>query len=523
MSRMLKTLPLFPGKPGSPSRVRTASRNARRFPESSSELSGELWIAVHLPQLMLEAQDGASPGNPRVVVEAQQGQLRVAAANEVARAHGIDKGLKLSAALAISNALEVSNRTPEAERASLHSLAIWSRSLTPTISLEPPDGLLLEVRGSLRLFGGIERIKSALALQIERRRLSFRMSVAPSAKGALWLSRLAGHDTFSFDALIRLLRSQPLSVMRWPAEIQTRLVDMGVESIGECLRLPRDGLRLRIGERYLRDLDRAFGRTAELRERFESSETLGWRADLNCETCDLVIMLDAAGGIIERIAHELRKRQMQVRGFRFLFHHIKREPTVTRFDLIAPTHEKSRFLDLLSDRLERITLPAPVIAVQIETDTLVPMCLVNGGLFRGIDPTDQGEESGSLLIERLRERFGTEKVFGIALSDDHRPELAWRSTDVAPGRALDTVTSPLVGARPLWLLSPPYRLPCRDDRPWYGGALEILDEPERIESGWWSGGNMHRDYYPALAVDGRALWVYRDRVTEEWYLHGVFG
>jgi protein ImuB len=47
--------------------------------------------------------------------------------------------------------------------------------------------------------------------------------------------------------------------------------------------------------------------------------------------------------------------------------------------------------------------------------------------------------------------------------------------------------------------------------------------PERIESGWWDERDVRRDYYTAVGTSGRGLWVYRDRVSGKWLLHGLFG
>ena len=62
------------------------------------------------------------------------------------------------------------------------------------------------------------------------------------------------------------------------------------------------------------------------------------------------------------------------------------------------------------------------------------------------------------------------------------------------------------------------------------GAREtfvLRDGPERIESGWWDGGDVRRDYYVADTPDGATVWIYRDHrygVDDgEWFLHGLFG
>jgi protein ImuB len=45
---------------------------------------------------------------------------------------------------------------------------------------------------------------------------------------------------------------------------------------------------------------------------------------------------------------------------------------------------------------------------------------------------------------------------------------------------------------------------------------------ERVESGWWDGADVARDYFLAETPGGERLWVYRDRRSRDWFLHGLF-
>ena len=79
--------------------------------------------------------------------------------------------------------------------------------------------------------------------------------------------------------------------------------------------------------------------------------------------------------------------------------------------------------------------------------------------------------------------------------------------------------------RPLWMLAEPQPLvergglPCQD-----GHALRLARGPERIETGWWDGRDVRRDYYVATGRGGVRLWIYRQRDRDGgWWLHGVFG
>ena len=61
-----------------------------------------------------------------------------------------------------------------------------------------------------------------------------------------------------------------------------------------------------------------------------------------------------------------------------------------------------------------------------------------------------------------------------------------------------------------------------------GGAVMTRDRArgeriaaERIESGWWDGKGVARDYYIACP-HGARLWVFQERRSKRWYVHGVF-
>jgi protein ImuB len=46
--------------------------------------------------------------------------------------------------------------------------------------------------------------------------------------------------------------------------------------------------------------------------------------------------------------------------------------------------------------------------------------------------------------------------------------------------------------------------------------------PERIETAWWRGPDVRRDYFRVLTEDGDQFWVYHEPGTTRWFLHGVF-
>ena len=71
--------------------------------------------------------------------------------------------------------------------------------------------------------------------------------------------------------------------------------------------------------------------------------------------------------------------------------------------------------------------------------------------------------------------------------------------------------------RPLWLLAAPR--PLGTDPA--AAELKLVSGPERIETGWWDGAEVGRDYFVGRSARGEALWLYRER-GGAWFVHGVF-
>src|SRR5688572_8248884 len=176
----------------------------------------QLWLAVRLPSLALESLSAVRPSEPAVVVEAAQGQLIVVAANPVAAAAGITAGTKLGTAMVLAASLRVFERQPSLELANLESLASWAAMLSSAVSVEGPESLLLEIAGSLKLFGSLEAIKAKLREELARRYRDFHLCVAPTATAALWLVRTASGDVLQWRHLAGRLAALPLAVTRWP-------------------------------------------------------------------------------------------------------------------------------------------------------------------------------------------------------------------------------------------------------------------------------------------------------------------
>lgn len=46
--------------------------------------------------------------------------------------------------------------------------------------------------------------------------------------------------------------------------------------------------------------------------------------------------------------------------------------------------------------------------------------------------------------------------------------------------------------------------------------------PERIETLWWRGASVRRDYYRVATESGGQLWMFRRLGDGRWFVHGEF-
>jgi len=374
----------------------------------------------------------------------------------------------------------------------LAPIAAWACQFTPRVSLEPPRELLLEVQGSLRLFGGFEPLRQKLAAGLVELGFPFSLTTASTARAALWLARGGGE---AFEAL-------PVEVTGFDIEF---LRSIGIATVGALLGLPREGLAQRCGARVPEDLDRALGAAPEPRAYFAPPPRFEAKLELPAEVTHAEGLLFGARRLLAQLEGLLAARHEGIRSFLLKLMHRKGRCTDIQVGLASATRAAERLAQVLRERLARLSLMEPVTAIRLEARDFAPLPGTSGGMFG--DPSGEAED-WARLVERLRARLGHEAVCGLAAHPDHRPEHAWRR--VEPGE-WDPRECPAPGPRPLWLLEP---------RRLNAGEFSALAGPERIETGWWDGDEAKRDYFVARLQNESLAWVYRE--AGEWYLHGLF-
>lgn len=508
-----------------------------------------LWLALHLPLLALEAfcatlVVGAGAQPPVALIDDQ----RVHSVNAAAAERGVRAGLKRATALALAGDLQLADRNPQREAAALQAVAHAALVFTPAVTLDDEQTVLLEVQSCLRLFGGLAALHKRLAAALSPLGHRVHIAAAPTAGGAALLSRwypqnlLARHGENLVDGphatqlkpLQQLLDQAPVWQLGPGREHREALQGMGLKTLSDLRRLPRSGVARRFGTGLLDQLGQAYGEQPDPRvwvglpPVFESRLELFARAETTAQ------VQHGADVLLTRLVAWAQARQSRVRSFTLcMLHERQRQtllpPTELVIELAEPALDIAHLQLLLRERLGRLELAAPTLELQLSCRRIVAAQAPNGELF----PTRASVAQGlSRLLERLRARLGEEQVQRLVAVADHRPERASVAVPWIAAATPQAVPPPVDAeqalSRPAWLLPEPLPLAERDSAPLLQGRpLQLLSGPERIESGWWDGGLVARDYYIAAAVDGSLVWVFRSRLAAapgevNWYLQGRF-
>ncbi|UTH29719.1 Y-family DNA polymerase [Ectopseudomonas hydrolytica] len=451
-----------------------------------------LWACILLPQLALDGvmRQRVDPAEPLVLLGGPPQRRVLQAVNPAARALGLKPGQLLSAAQALTRGFASADYDLAAIERWQQFLAAWAYGFSAQVSLHYPRCLLLEVGSSLGLFGPWPHFEARLRRELGELGFQQRITLAPNPVAARMLANV--HDGLAIGDAAELraaLERLPVDRIGLSRETASALTRMGLRSLQQLLALPRDGLARRFPAELLRHLDSLLGERALALDFYRPPDRFDTRIELNFEVESHQALLFP----LRRLTADLAGRDSGVQRFTLHLEHRNRPASQLVVGLLSAERDPAMLLELTRGRLEQLQLPAPVLALHLEARELPAFAPQHRQLF---EERPQQSLPWEQLRERLRARLGDEAVQGLGVRADHRPEQSWQAES-------DRRTPPLpsVGPRPGWLLGEP--------QPLAEAGLLILAGPERIESGWWDGGDLRRDYYLVQTRSGQRAWAFR--------------
>jgi len=231
-------------------------------------------------------------------------------------------------------------------------------------------------------------------------------------------------------------------------------------------------------------------------------------------------------------------------------------PQLLRVGLLQPSANPQQLLELIELHLEKVRLTGEVDRVEIRAAVVGRLGEQQGELFADRWLADPHQLA--VLVNRLSSRLGYERVLQAELRASPVPEraVAWMPVTGSKAKELkrkDRETrrqgdkekrwksnSPCLPLSPSSCLSPrplllyprpqPIEVVCvAPDGPlqfvWLQKRRERIVHyagPERIETLWWRGPSVRRDYYRVATESGSHLWIFRRLADGKWFLHGTF-
>jgi len=443
---------------------------------------------------------------------------RIVCSNDHAAALGVRPSQKLATARTLAGELRLLARACEREQALLEQLCGWAYGITPALRPWDDASLMLDVGGCLKLFHGLEGLLATVQRDLRWRGLDYCAALAPTPKAA-WL--LSHRDPAEGDitvvsnpaALPAALAPLPLYLLDEFAAPVRALAKAGIRDFSALLQLPAAALRQRCGNAFGHYLDQLLGRQADplplypLPARFHDSYWLGYGVSVQTE------LLPAVSLLLHSLCRFLRSAQLQASTIEWQLEDLRGQHcSVTVHSSIAHDHQADWY-QLTQIHLERLQSSQAVETLHLYCTALQPARQHSSDLF---DDSARREPLHS-LVDRLRSRLGQQALKRMACRDAHVPEQV--SYQGAGAAASDT--APLAAQRPFWLLGQPEPLSARQGIPHWQGPLQLLAGPERIEDDWWRE-PVSRDYYVASSGTVGQCWIFWDRRSRCWYLHGIF-
>ena len=487
-----------------------------------------MWLCARFPLLVLDRElpcaQSASPQAYALV-----SHRNILEANRTAFERGVRPGQSLNTARSLCPDLQCRPPSPERMQHRLEQLALWAYRFTPDVSLLPPASLLLNIQGSLKLFGGFAPLYQRFQWGYRKRHVPVAYGFAHTPLAAQLFSYasleparfIQSNGLLNIPALIEAVDRLAVSHLPCDHKIQEQLGTMGLHNIGQLRALPRPALNRRFGKNFGHLIGKLYGDEPDPQAPFHPPDTFYSERQFNGGLTRAEELRFPMAVLLSDLEHYLQLKQWINRHLNWQFSYCDGQHDALSMPMSHQHFDRRRTLGLVLLKLEQFRLRGPVDTLSLQCDQFEGVAQTNDELFSHASLFDhQRHERFLAVLDKLQTRLGADSFWQPTLANEHLPEQAvLRSHPLTPHKNTPLVTN---AQRPLWLLEQAQALREHEGQPCWPNPLHLLQGPERIDTQWWQQRQV-RDYYIARADNGALCWVYRDCLQQRWYLHGLFG
>ena len=439
-------------------------------------------------------------------------------------------------------------------------------SFSPLIEQTRDDTVVLDVSGQDLLFGCAEvpvqqtaadclsrNIADEIAQRATRSNLKINVALAANPDTAI-------HAARSFKGITVIpvneegLRLQTLSIKRLDyslahidarraEEIEETFARWGIRTFGDLARLPLAGIAERLGQDGVQLQKLAQGKTD--RGLYLVRPPIGFAQSLELEhpVCELEPLSFILSRLLNQLCANLLEYALATNELQIELKLEDRTEHQSSITLPVPMRNPKTLLRLLLFDIEARPPQAPVVRVTIIAEPVKPRA-AQTGLFIPLAPEPEKLE---ITLARLAKLVGLDKVGSPEVLDTHRPD-AFRMNKFSlpivrksrsnPPSAIRNSQS-VMGFRmfrPAWRaevqtkFGKPARLSASSEQSAgkVRGVVICAGGPWRSSGEWWRQDVWARDEWDLAVIDPASpeseilCRVYRDLVSEQWFVAGIY-
>ncbi|MGE0821630.1 MAG: DNA polymerase Y family protein [Candidatus Binatia bacterium] len=488
---------------------------------------------VELPAFLLQILLRRFPDwvtQPVAVIADDRPQGQILWVNTSARRQGLQPGMRYATAVTLAPALRAAVVAPPDVTHSIEQVALALQQFSPKVepAWETPGVFWLDVAGLLGLYPSLFSWGQTLVSTLRQDNWRTRVVVGFSRVGTAAVVRTIRVPVRVFsrreeeEAAIRCV---PLSRSPLSFAIARQLAQLGIQTLGDLVRLPLAGVRERFGKEILRFLDAAHNSDWPPLQPWRPEEPLAAQLDLDTPESDRTRLVFLFRRLLLPVLHVVQDRHHAVTAVQWTLILKNRSRLSGTLRPAAPTLKAGQLIDLIRLRLDTLQVVAGVTHLALVVHAS-PAYAEQRQLL--LDGPVRDLAAANRALARVRATFGEMTVVRACLRAGHLPEaqFTWEPlAEMAYPRPRQRVAPAPVVRRilqqPLLLASPPRHE--RHDGWLIAGAapgpVMQMAGPFLITGGWWQG-EVEHEYAFVETQRGDLLWVFYDRRRRRWMLQG---
>jgi len=400
-------------------------------------------------------------------------------------------------------------------------------------------GITLDLRGTEKLYPSKLELAREIQSRLAALGFSCHIGVAPTLGAAWAVSRYQQQKIFiinDFAELKKAIPALPIEALRIPIEVVSSLAELGIDHIAQIQNLPRKKLLKRFGYPLLLQLDRIFGQCEEITEHVQEEKLFEVERNLeeplfNRKQIQRLLLL-----LFSELFVELARAGKRATSFSFSLCGIDKQNrgfcVEKKVSLYAPIKDKHILESLLNSLVEQIPFKGELFSIKLKAYLTENIKDEQEHFLANKEIAVSNQEKESLL-NNLSLIIGKANIKKVELSQSHIPEKSFSFVPLEKETLSKKREKKLPFDYPGYLFGTPVKIKAISllpDKPpvqinWKGCSLKVLESygPERLSDEWWRDENREeREYFKVQDELGRWLWIYRNRASLEWFLHGVW-